>query len=239
MARADLELEFFPFFVDRFLSATLSWPALRVGAYMRLMMYQWKHGSVPGDDVDELSRIIGEPIEVTTTLWEKLAVKFPTGAAGYQNAKLEEVREGVKRRVRGNKNRTKAATKAAADAKRKPSRAPNGDIDASVTDDVTPPSTDGNLETVNTKEQKTLPTPTPPLQGGALHGSVTDGLTEKLPTRAEKAKALAVRTEFGCPHAHPEADPPVPECETEERCVGRLVGEARIEEREGLKAAVI
>lgn len=148
---ARVELEFFPFFVDAFLSATSTWPAQRVGAYVRLLSYQWKHGSVPGDDMDELHRIILEPIEVSVALWERLAVKFPKGADGYQNAKLEKVRADVLRRTKGQRKRTRAATQAAAAARRSANGSPHDDDDGSVTDSVTDSPTDdksGNLETL-------------------------------------------------------------------------------------------
>lgn len=230
--RVDLELEFMPFFVDDFLDATMTWPAQRVGAYVRLMFYQWKRGSVPGDDVEELSRIVGElDPAVAAALWERLSAKFPKGDNGFRNQKVEDVRQSVLRRMRGNKNRTKAATEAAADAKRIMSRRSHGRVDASVTDTATSPSTDGNLETGNTENKELTPPLTPPLQGGEPNGSVTDGLTETKPTRAELKQAEDDYDELsGCPHD--------PECETKDQCLGRLVGERRARVHAGLAQGV-
>lgn len=157
--RIDLDLEFMPLFVDHFLDATMTWPAARVGAYLRLLLFQWKRGAVPGDDLEELSRIVGElDLEVAKLLWDRLQIKFPNGEHGYQNAKLEEVRAGVLRRMKGNQKRTKAATKAAAQTKRSQEDTAVENSDGSVTDPVTDTVTESVTDSLTDDKLRNLET---------------------------------------------------------------------------------
>lgn len=48
----------FQFYPNDFLCSTIDWEIDEVGAYIRLLCAQWKHGPLP-NDIDRLSRICG------------------------------------------------------------------------------------------------------------------------------------------------------------------------------------
>jgi len=72
----------FQFYPDDFIGGTCDLSAEEVGAYIRLLCYQWSRGSIP-DDSAKLARIAGA--NVTTDTLQK----FPSG----KNARLEFERE--------------------------------------------------------------------------------------------------------------------------------------------------
>lgn len=107
-----------------------------------------------------------------------------------------------------------------------------------------PPRVEGVQEQEQDQDQEQDPntsTPLAPLAGGNAQSSPRKAKA-KTPapkasiTRRERKAAEDVIDEFGCPHAHPEAKPAVPECPTREECIGRIVGENRLLEERGLEA---
>lgn len=92
-----------------------------------------------------------------------------------------------------------------------------------------------NSTELNGTQPKRTKREVPPTPADAGDSPAADVVSIKSITRKERADAMAIIEEFGCPHAHPEADEPIPECQDEDTCVGRLVGEKRARERSGLK----
>lgn len=72
----------FQFYADDFIGGTCDLSAEEVGAYIRLLCYQWNKGAVPIAEPSKLSRIAG--CEVSPDVM----AKFPDG----KNVRLEEVR---------------------------------------------------------------------------------------------------------------------------------------------------
>lgn len=73
----------FQLYADDFIAGTCDLSALDVGAYIRLLCYQWNRGSIPTDDLDRLARIAGAPVS------PDVLAKFPRG----KNKRMEEVRK--------------------------------------------------------------------------------------------------------------------------------------------------
>lgn len=51
------------------------------GAYLRLLIHQWREGSLP-DDVSALATLAGEPPRVFERMWAKMDGKFPVTDTG-------------------------------------------------------------------------------------------------------------------------------------------------------------
>lgn len=83
----------FPFYHRDFDFSTAAWPLESVGAYVRLLSYQWDKGAVPSDPA-EIAAVLRVPPRQAASLWlSRLAEKFPVGDDGQRrNAKLEEIR---------------------------------------------------------------------------------------------------------------------------------------------------
>lgn len=77
----------FPFYASDFIIGTMLMTAEEVGAYMRMLCFQWEQGAVP-DDESKLSRITGVPFKRL----ENVLSKFQTSECGLRNAKMERVR---------------------------------------------------------------------------------------------------------------------------------------------------
>jgi uncharacterized protein YdaU (DUF1376 family) len=90
-----------------------------VGAYLRLLLRQFKAGSVPHDDPRRITGIIRCSKEEAAVLWDAVSHKFPDGV----NAKMASVREEALERAEARKAKaTKAARARWGDA---PSNAPS------------------------------------------------------------------------------------------------------------------
>lgn len=72
----------FQFYADDFIGGTVCFSAQEVGAYMRLLCYQWGNGSIP-NDAKTLKRIAGVSVSKSVQL------KFPNGI----NPRLEAERQ--------------------------------------------------------------------------------------------------------------------------------------------------
>lgn len=68
-----MDLEWFPFYWRDFDEATREMTNEEVGAYMRLLYYQWQYGSIPADR-QVAARITGESLP--PDLWDRLLRKF-------------------------------------------------------------------------------------------------------------------------------------------------------------------
>lgn len=79
----------FSFYASDFILGTMLMSAEEVGAYIRLLCWQWEQGELPSD-LEKLSRICG----VSQKKLSGVLVKFRvTESGGYINNRLEEVRE--------------------------------------------------------------------------------------------------------------------------------------------------
>jgi uncharacterized protein YdaU (DUF1376 family) len=72
----------FQFYADDFIGGTCAMTPAEVGAYLRLLCYQWGQGSIPQSDPDKLARIAGGPVS------PDVLAKFTDG----KNDKMERVR---------------------------------------------------------------------------------------------------------------------------------------------------
>jgi len=82
----------FDFFPDDFMAGTYHLPAEVVGAYIRLLCYQWSNGSIP-DDEAALSRIVGIDAAALRPHMLLLMQKFERGEdGGLRNHRLEDER---------------------------------------------------------------------------------------------------------------------------------------------------
>lgn len=103
MAKAQDEF-LFPFFYKDFISATIGWEDDEVGAYLRLLLYQWDNVYIPTEK--------GRLFRIAHSLqknWDIVMPKFTeitleNGAKVYQNARLEEIREERKNFINSQTN---------------------------------------------------------------------------------------------------------------------------------------
>lgn len=73
-----------PLFYKRFMSSTQHWTDEEVGAYLRLLIYQWDNGTLP-TEFSRLTRIA----DSAERHWPLLSKKFPEG----KNKVMEDIRE--------------------------------------------------------------------------------------------------------------------------------------------------
>jgi len=73
----------FQFYADEYLAGTIAMSPAEVGAYIRLLCYQWSNGSIP-DDPRKLKRIVGGPVSA-----DVLAKFKPAGDGRLANQRLE------------------------------------------------------------------------------------------------------------------------------------------------------
>jgi uncharacterized protein YdaU (DUF1376 family) len=93
----ELDLEWFPFYWRDFDEGTRELTNEEVGAYMRLLSYQWRMGSIPADRA-RAGRVTGE--QISETAWEGLQRKFIAHEEPGRlvNARMREVRTEQARR---------------------------------------------------------------------------------------------------------------------------------------------
>jgi len=92
MAKATPAFQFYP---DDFLGGTQHFTTSEVGGYIRLLCHQWKHGSIPGDNIDRIATIMGMSRAGAKSAWQVIAEKFKKDSDGlWRNVKLEKVRAG-------------------------------------------------------------------------------------------------------------------------------------------------
>lgn len=89
----------FQFYVDDFLGGTVHMSCEEVGLYVRLLCLQWSHGVITDRHIRAFAGTVS-PESVTFVLTEK----FAQVEGGYQNARLEQVREtSIARREAGSR----------------------------------------------------------------------------------------------------------------------------------------
>jgi len=72
---------------------TATWENEEVGAYLRLLFYEWINGSLPNDTY-KLAKIVRENTRKFKRKWEIISIKFIQNGNGQLiNRKLEEIRE--------------------------------------------------------------------------------------------------------------------------------------------------
>lgn len=81
----------FRFYANDFFQGTFMMSLQEVGAYIRLLCYEWDNGSIP-DDPAERARIMGCSKGQEAVLWNRVEKKFTLAADGYINDRLEEER---------------------------------------------------------------------------------------------------------------------------------------------------
>lgn len=78
----------FPLYYNDITGSTLDWSDEEFGAYVRLLIHQWRQGSLP-NDYQRLTRI-ATSLDIN---WHKLKVKFPVVDGVLKNSYLEEIRD--------------------------------------------------------------------------------------------------------------------------------------------------
>jgi uncharacterized protein YdaU (DUF1376 family) len=83
----------FSFYAKDWLAATLTWALDARGAYATLLAYQWDAGSVPGDDMAGLARVLGVNSLKARAVWAVISGKFDRRDDGtWINTRLEQER---------------------------------------------------------------------------------------------------------------------------------------------------
>ncbi len=83
----------FPFYPADWVLGTLTFSLAEDGAYLRLIMHQWHAGSVPGDDLKALARIMRVSERDAAAAWRVVSAKFVRGDDGlWRNTRLEKQR---------------------------------------------------------------------------------------------------------------------------------------------------
>jgi uncharacterized protein YdaU (DUF1376 family) len=102
----------FQFYAKDFQTGTASMSLQEVGAYIRLLAYQWDTGSVPSD-ARERARVLGCAKAQEADLWKKVGKKFTLREDVYVNERLETERQKQTeyRRRQSDKGRASAATR--------------------------------------------------------------------------------------------------------------------------------
>jgi uncharacterized protein YdaU (DUF1376 family) len=84
----------FPFYPADWLLGTLTFSLAEDGAYLRLVMHQWNAGSVPGDDLAAIAKILRVTEREARSLWAVVHTKFVRGTdGGWRNQRLERQRD--------------------------------------------------------------------------------------------------------------------------------------------------
>lgn len=86
-----MKAPFFKFFPTDFIASTVAMSAEEVGAFIRLLCYQWENGEIP-DDAEKLARIGGCNGNAIASVLHKFCVR---SASGLQSARMEEERASM------------------------------------------------------------------------------------------------------------------------------------------------
>jgi uncharacterized protein YdaU (DUF1376 family) len=81
----------FSFYAKDFLTGTFTMSLQEVGAYVRLLAYQWDAGAVPSEP-HERARIMGCSKAQEKDLWKRVGPKFALVDGVYLNERLEDER---------------------------------------------------------------------------------------------------------------------------------------------------
>lgn len=86
-----MKAPFFKFFPTDFIASTVAMSAEEVGAFIRLLCYQWENGEIP-DDAEKLARIGGCNGNAIASVLHKFCIR---SASGLQSARMEEERASM------------------------------------------------------------------------------------------------------------------------------------------------
>jgi uncharacterized protein YdaU (DUF1376 family) len=87
------KLPYFPLYARDFYLDTADWTCEEIGAYLRLLLYQWENGYIPSN-VDRLTLIVGLNRKKLNFTAQKVLKKFAkTGRGKLANLRLERERE--------------------------------------------------------------------------------------------------------------------------------------------------
>jgi|GEM_PF-2433194 len=92
----------FQFYADDFVADTVGFTAEEVGAYVRMMCWQWKQGAIPSD-LDRLAIVAGVLPARMRVIWKTLEGKYephPTLSDAFVQPRLERVRAEAAQRAR-------------------------------------------------------------------------------------------------------------------------------------------
>lgn len=84
-------MEWFPFYVDRFMDGTDLFTNDEVGLYVRLLCKSWNMGALPLSEI-KLAMIGRTTVPTLRKLWPSVGEKFERSGDGWINPKMEEVR---------------------------------------------------------------------------------------------------------------------------------------------------
>jgi len=103
----------FQFYANDFTAGTRAMTLTEVGAYIRLLCYQWDSGSVPDGDAKRLSIILACNPSQALKLWTVLAHKFVCEAGECRNPRLERERQAQTnyRRLQSERGKASAAAR--------------------------------------------------------------------------------------------------------------------------------
>lgn len=82
----------FQFYADDFIAGTVDLSPAAVGVYMRFLCYQWSKGALPNER-RILRRISGCTDAEFDEVWGEISHKFTEAEGGFQNKRMEKVRE--------------------------------------------------------------------------------------------------------------------------------------------------
>lgn len=102
----------YQYYPDDFEQGTATFTLAQVGAYTRLLNHQWPHGSVPGDDLAALSRILRCTVDEAREMWSVVRTKFRMRNSVYQNPRMERERKKQREHHRMQSRRAKAGAEA-------------------------------------------------------------------------------------------------------------------------------
>ncbi len=211
----------FQYYPDDFEQGTASFTLEQVGAYQRLLNYQWATGAVPGDDLRALSRILRSNLKTTGFIWRVISTKFVRNGDGrFKNPRLEIER----------KKQLEFARKQARNGRKggRPPKNPGLFFGLSNSKPNPKPKKSSPSPSVEIKDQ-------PPNPLRVAKGDVVE-VSQKPPTRSEREFAEHLRTQRST--AHQSACPHDPPCEVSVTCIGRIVQEKRLFEAHGQRRAL-
>lgn len=112
MSRHD-RLFWFPYYPADFEEGTSDFTLAEVGAYQRLLNYQWAKDGIPADNITKLATILRCTAPVARSVWRTIADKFVRGDDGlWRNTRLGDERAKVfALRAAAQENGTKGARK--------------------------------------------------------------------------------------------------------------------------------
>jgi uncharacterized protein YdaU (DUF1376 family) len=183
------KLPWFPFYASDFLTSTGSMSNEEVGAYIKLLCYQWDKGVLPKDPV-RLARLAGCDRIAFASLWNILRDKFTQVKDGYINPKMEEHRQ--RQKEVSDKNSTKAKKRWATNAVAMPQHMPTDMPNACNQESESNLNQESNQESESTSTSN--PNPASPVEEVDECESDSNTQTARLATQLWEA--------LGSPKAH-------------------------------------